>query len=196
MVGRTAGRTAGRAAPTGQTQMAQMRRREERMAPPRLHRCVSGATSGCVLPGRRCKRWPHELACPLHDLYPDNVRILSIVRILSGYYPDTHVLCFMLCYVISGVLDFIIFHNTPFWEDECIRILPCGTLAASAAARKVSGYSDGLTLCMPSVRAGCAAKRAPVASVGWLVTAGPRSEPRCMALLTLSCVPASAVWTV
>ena len=35
MVGRTAGRTAGRAAPTGQTQMAQMRRREERMAPPR-----------------------------------------------------------------------------------------------------------------------------------------------------------------
>ena len=53
----------------------------------------------------------------------------------------------MLCYVISGVLDCIIFHNIPFWEDECIRILPCGTLAASAAARKVSGYSDGLTLC-------------------------------------------------
>ena len=57
--------------------------------------------------------------------------------------------------------------------------------------RRVHACREGacaqVVLC-PSVRA---AKRAPVASV-----AGPRSEPRCMVLLTLSCVPAGAVWTV
>ena len=58
----------------------------------------------------------------LSGYYPD----ITAIRILSRYYPDTYVLCFMLYHVMSGVLDSIIFHSTPFWERERIRILPRG----------------------------------------------------------------------
>ena len=77
-------------------------------------------------PAEQVERWAPPLdnvaRAGLSGYYPD----ITAIRILSRYYPDTHVLWFMLCYVRSGVQDSIIFHSTPFWERERIRILPRG----------------------------------------------------------------------